>query len=405
MTAIDTHTVPSFEDHLTNAIQDVRRTLSDLLVPTGLDPSEPQEMARRLRISRNLTWKISKVICCRDIFEAFQHLPGEEGLDILLRATRAAGATEDAAARVRLAQRELDRVIEIHTGDRATLDLIVENLGGVGSSERLEASRKTAFRGNSGVWGVQAKARSTVLMQAPSPKDPDLLDLVTIGGILDFRRLRQNVRWPLFRPRYYQADGEAHEVEQEAIDPAFAGPSGPKLLGQFCSPMPLAIDRVPEGKSFVYELADAPLGNMGTVTAFLGTIARRAAPRYRLPGDTHANFSAQLSMPAEMLLFDVFLHRDLDAWGEPESFLYGQLYGSEPRIGDFRIPVGEKAELVPGRPPAIHTSVVPQHERVIDYAMQRLGWNLRDFRVWRLMVKYPPMHSMAVMRFSLPPKP
>ncbi len=404
MTALDTHPAPSFEDHLTTAIQDVRRTLGDLLSPTGLDPTEPQEMARRLKISRNLTWKISKVICCRNIFEAFQHLPGDEGVDILLRAAQTAGATSEAVQRVRVAQRELDRIIEIHTGDRATLDLIVENLGGIGSAERLEASRKTAFRGNSGVWGVQAKARATLLIQAPSQDNPDLLDLVTVGGILDFRRLRPNVRWPIFRPRMYRGDGELVEVHDNALDPAFDGKAGPKLLGEFCTPMPLAMEAIPEGKGVVYELAEAPLGNMGTVTAFLGTFARAAAQRYAMPDDQYGDFSAQLSMPAETLLFDVAIHRSME-WADPETFVYGHLSGTEPRVQPFRIPVGEKPELLPGRPPAIHTSIVPQYERVVDYTMNRLGWSLRDFKVYRLILRYPPMHSSAVMRFMLPERP
>ncbi len=402
MTAFQSQPVPAFEEHLTTAFQEVRRTLGELLAASGLDPTEPQEMARRLKVSRNLTWKISKVVCGRDLFEALQHLPGDEGLEILVKAARQAGAGEESAERVRVAQRELDRLVEIHTGDRATLDLILDNMGGAGSAERLEQSRKLAYRGNSGVWGVQAKARMSTLIMMPAKSNPDLIDAAQVGGIIDFRRLRPNVCWPLFRPRLYTSDGELRPMVEEAIDPAFAGAEGPKLMSEFCTPMPLGLRRVPEGKSFFFELEETAIGNTGSITCFIGTVLRAVGPIHRSGDELTADFSAQISMPAEMLQLDICLHRSLDVWGHPESFLFGQLHGTEPRVQPYRIPVGERAEMLPGVPPLIHSTVMGNYERLMAYTFERLGWAQREFRVFRLMLRYPPMHSTAVMRFTLP---
>ncbi|MGD9690097.1 MAG: hypothetical protein AB7K52_10630 [Phycisphaerales bacterium] len=403
MATVAPETPPPFEEHLTSAFQDLRSALERLLVSAGVDPSEPQEAARRLGLNRNLTWKLARVINGSDLYEALQHLPGSEGLDIIQRAASAAGVKDPLVSEVRSAQKAFDRVVEVHTGDRATLDLILDNMGS--SAERLEESRRLAFRGNSGVWGAQARVRVTSCIVAPSPDRPDMVDSVMIAGVVDFRRLRPNVRWPLFRPRVYTGTGETRVSPAEAIDPAFQGAAGPMFLGGFCRPFPPPVLAVPDGDSVVYELAEAPVGNTGAVTCYLGSLVRCTGERYATPDDPVADLSAQVSMPAEHLLFDLLLHRDLQDWGEPETFVIGQLLGSEPRVSPYRIPLGQRTELIAGQPPPLRCPQVPEYEEVMRFTLDRLGWSAREFRVLRLLVKYPPIHSSAVMRFRLPPPP
>ncbi|MFN9971672.1 MAG: hypothetical protein ACK58T_17465, partial [Phycisphaerae bacterium] len=62
----------SLEEHLTEAFEGLRRALEDAVRSAGMAPSQPQVMARKLAVSRNLTWKISKVVCHRDLYAALQ---------------------------------------------------------------------------------------------------------------------------------------------------------------------------------------------------------------------------------------------------------------------------------------------------------------------------------------------
>jgi hypothetical protein len=212
------------------------------------------------------------------------------------------------------------------------------------------------------------------------------------------------VRWPLFRPRVYNAGGDVAAPEV-AIDPAFAGSPGPKFLSEFCQPMPPPLVSVPDGDSVVFELAEAPVGNAGAVTCYLGWSVTPTGMRYATPGDPVADLSSQLSMPAEYLLYDMFMHRDLADWGDPETFVVGQLLGSDRRMAPYRIPLAQKAEPLPGQPPLLRCAQVPEYEDVMRYAFERLRLSQRDFRVLRLLVKYPPMHATVVMRFKLPENP
>lgn len=399
--------VPDFEEHLTVAFQQVRKSLDSVLSAAAVDASEPQEMARRLGVNRNLTWKLSKVLGGNDLYQSLQHLPGTEGIEILLRAARKAGVGSELLDGVRDAQRDFDRVVEIHTGDRATLDLILDSMGGAGSGERLEHSRKLSFRGNSGVWGIQARVRCTTSFVAPNRENPDLLDLGLIGGLVDVRRLRANIRWPLFRPSLYNDDGTpvASAPGEEAIDPAYADSPGPKLLGEFCSPNMPDVRASKTRRGWVYELMGGPIGNTGAFSCFFGTISRGVASRWRTDTDAFAELGSQASMPTEMMQFDVIAHRDLEFLMSPKLHYVGHVHGNEPGdIETHTIPVQETPAELSGVPPVMGTSLIPRYDELIAYAMKQLGWDMRDFRALRLTIKYPPMHASAMLRAELPRK-
>ena len=102
----------TFEEDLTGALGDLRGRLGEAIGSIGLAPGEPQEIARRLGISRNLTWKVSKVVCSEDVFEATQHMPGEEGIEILLNALGDAGVEAARIDAVRATTRRFDAVVE-----------------------------------------------------------------------------------------------------------------------------------------------------------------------------------------------------------------------------------------------------------------------------------------------------
>lgn len=399
-------TQPAFEEHLTSAFQNLRRSLDDAITGVGVAPSEPQDVARRLGVNRNLTWKVSKVVCSPDLYHALQHLPGSEGLDIFLGAVEKAGGSAESVAHVRKAQVEFDRVIELHTGDRATLELILDSMGGVGSAERLEQSRKLAFRGNSGVWGAQARVRATMVLMSPNADNPDKLDSGMVGGVFDFRRLRPNIRWPMFRPRWFHDDGTpwAHLPSAEAFDPTYANTSGPKLIGDFCSSDTAGIVLSNDSRGQAYVFEDGPIGNVGATTCVFGTVSRSVFPRYRTAEDAVGDLTTQILMPVESLMFDVVLHKDLE-YKPPEVIVRGHLDDPSSGILGMNIPIGERARELPGRPPVVATSLVPRYEELFDFVFERLSWNRRDFRVWRLTLAFPPMHSTVMLRFQLPERP
>lgn len=397
-----------FEEHLTKAFATLRDSLQSLLAVLEVDSATSPQIAKRLHLSRNLTWKVSKVLASHDLHEALQHLPGDAGIDLFLTAAEAHGAPPAAVRSVRDACRELDRVVEVHVGDRTTLDLYLDGMAGAGGQkDRLEHSRKLAFRGNSGIWGLQAKARVTAAFMAPSSSNPDALDSAMVGGIVGLRRLRPDVRWPLFRPQWYREDGAPQSVqpEGEAIDPAFSAPNTPRLIGDFCSTTNPPIRAVRDARGWIYELLEGRVGNTGAFTCFFGSIYRDTAPRYASPDDRTGEFASHVTLPFENLQLDLFVHRDLEFAMRPEVRTVGQFEGAPPRDDAMLAPISEQMRELSGRPPLVATPLAEGYDRLVARVFDRAGWAPRDFRALRLSIAYPPMNSTVIARFPLPERP
>ncbi|MCA9299565.1 MAG: hypothetical protein KDA28_10890, partial [Phycisphaerales bacterium] len=170
---------PRFETDCRDAVQNLRGALLDLYVAVGADPSRPQDVARRFRLNKNLTWKIAKIIQAEDALQAAPLVPGASGMDILISAMAEAAPNDDLVRQTRAALDRFERVIELHCGDRATLEMALDG----GDTRQLEKSRKLAFRGNCGLWGLQATARVTAQFIAPNDTNPDLLDAGQLTGL------------------------------------------------------------------------------------------------------------------------------------------------------------------------------------------------------------------------------
>ena len=93
-----------FSDDLKQVLQGLRGALTDALSTIGVDPARPQEVARRLGLHRNLTWKVSKIVTSTDVFSAVPHVPGRTGMQILDQALRKVGAPAGGLERIRSAK-------------------------------------------------------------------------------------------------------------------------------------------------------------------------------------------------------------------------------------------------------------------------------------------------------------
>jgi hypothetical protein len=227
-----------FQNHLRQTMVRLRRALTDLVMSVGGDPTQPQELSRRFSLDKSLAWKISKVVTEMDPGLAAPLLPRASGLSIFLRSLRKAGAPDETLNRVDRAIADFNRMVELHCGDRDTLDLML-GASTASASRRWEAHRRLSFRGNSATWGVQARVQLSAQFVAPSDVS-GLLDIAVLAGLIDFRRLRPEVPWAIAAMGAVTDDWAARSGGAvEAIDPAGLGPEGAPLMPEFCSrPLP-----------------------------------------------------------------------------------------------------------------------------------------------------------------------
>jgi len=400
---------PSFEPECRAAIDGVRVAMLDLYAHVGADPEMPQEVSRRFGVNKTLAWNVSKVMTVADPMESIPNLPGVSAFQSLLSAMERSGAERSIVDRARTAVLALDRTVERHVGDRATLELIVDGAS-PGSDDHLAQSRKFAFRGNSGLLGVQAKTRLMSVFMAPNASDPSRIDIAIVRGYMGLRRLRTAVRWPIFQLRAWGSDkGAISEDRWEPLESETGGNRGSGILTRFSNvgETDLEVLQTPNGTNFV--LAPGPIGNAGAIDCFVGDCARAAASKYRSEKDTTGEFGATISAPTEQLIFDLIVDESLDFALHPEVRAFFGIFmdESEESVPEGRLPLSVPRSVtpLPGRPPALATASVPQYSAIMQYVTQHMGWNGETLRGCRFTLAHPPLGSTILLRFKLPEAP
>lgn len=389
---------PIFEDHCRDVVLELRGALINLYRDVGSDPTCPQEVSRRFKLNKNLTWKLARIIQANDAFEAVPLIPGVGGLVIFFDTMAEAGASASLVQRAHEALRMYEQMIELHAGDRGALDLMLDSMGG--SDQRLLKSRKLAYQGNTGLWGLQAKTRITAQFLAPNDTDPTMLDAVQIAGLERVRRLRPVPRWKVFRIGRY-LDREAPS-DRFALDEGETGTPG--LMRSFCRGEMPQIYISEQNDGVFYELGEGPIGRTGEFSCYFGYAHRKFVTRY---AQSHGRGSlyAAVSMPVENVIFDMFVHRDMPEALRMESAIYGKPWSDSGEVDpSARLPIHESV-IDLGRGANVSTPLAGDYSGAVDLAFARMGWNPNDFHCLRLVVEYPPMPSTVAMSFDLPSAP
>ncbi|MBI1380245.1 MAG: hypothetical protein GC161_04065 [Planctomycetaceae bacterium] len=396
-----------FGESYVAALLGLRQGLERALRAAGADPSRPQDVSRSFGLNKNLAWKMARLVAATDPAAALRFVPGPAGLR-KIRDALSARAGPEATADLDRALWNFDHMVQAHAGDRGTLDILVQGLGHDRlEPETLEQARRLAFQGNSAIWGVQARAQISISILAPNREDPAWVDVVQVGGLVDFRRMRPDVRWLLFSSQSYSlTDGSSTAGVGEPLEPPPEGSRGAPLLAEFCS-TPLPHVEVLRGESETrYELPGGTIGNSSLLTCTYGVYTPRVGPRLGDDDDAWAEVGAHLLTPAEHLQTDVLLHRDL-GWGTPpELRLLGRLDGrpalSEAERAGRQVPFGERlADLGPGLM-GLSSAAIPRSEELVRYALGQLGWDASEFHAWRFSMPFPPVPTSVFLASRLP---
>lgn len=401
-------TPPSFSVHAHAVVRALRGAFSESLAAAGADPQDPQSISRRLGLNKNLSWKISKIVSVDDPSAALQQMPGAAGVKIFLSGLERAGVNAAHVQTAREAVQEYERLIEVHSGDRATLEMMGSELSPAGRQQRDEHHRKLLFQGASYVWGAQARVNLKVGIVGPSG-EPGMLDFASINALVDFRRIRPDVTWVMASRQSTNDDGTKMSTSaSEPIDPRFAGPDRAPLMGDFCSqPLP-ELRRVEGPECTSFELVEGPVGNTGALTCVVGAI-QRSIPYYRTPANEWGEHSARSDIPAELLLMDVFFHRDFTFASKPETALYSELGAAVLYPGRgrsrYRLPLNEPLQDLGIGPFPVAAPEVPRYSAMVQAAFARMGWDPAEFYGLRMKIAYPACPTAVVFRYPLPEAP
>jgi len=402
-----------FEEQARQTIHGVRSAVGKLVEALPCDGSQPRELAKALGIDKTLAWKFSRLIRVADPFAAANHVPGSAGVQIFLNAARRERVPApliDAAAE---SLKEFERLIDIHAADRASLEMMLASCARHGPDRAALTHRRAAFRANSFIWGVQAKTQLKTDFFCPAAAK-GMLDIATVRGFIDLRRIRANVPWVVARAKFMDDDGQQRRsLMRESIDPpsdSSEDDAPVPLLREFCTqPLP-RFRRVSRMQGFVDdEIVGGPVGNTAATTYVTGEVVRDAVPYYR---DEHNRFGesvARVHTPCEVLVLDQIVHESLFGDFDPLVSVCSELSGEMPppeHVQDrLVLPVSISVEYLGMGPAALHTPDVPRYVELGRHAFERLGWDGDRFRVHRLRLAYPPIPAAVAIVHELPERP
>lgn len=395
---------PRFEEHYADAVRHLRSALIESFLAAQADSESPRDAARTLGIDKTLAWKLGRIINEESIERVASSIPGANAVQLVIDAFARVGVDKEIIARVRSAFDEFDSMVEIHTGDREALGLLLDSMAFSGA-DRLVKSRKLAFRGNSGIWGAQARLRMNATFIAPNKEQPKLLDFAQIGGFLDFQRLRSDTAWPMFRLRDFNDDGT--EVTQSGRHPLVEdyNPKTPHLLEEFASGVDPDILVKDINSGLLYEIVGGPVGRTGLCSTFYGYADQALFGRYRDEHNDLGEVLCLVNLPIEMLMMDLIIHHSIAEEIEPEAVIYGRASGElnehEHRDRRSLLPISEKLKRL-GKNALLASPQIPRYPELAQLVFDRCGFDPSEFVTYRLMIPYPPMTSTVSIRFTLP---
>lgn len=392
----------SFSNDAHEVVRGLRVAFSELLVSIGADPSTPGSISEHLGLNKNLAWKLTKIISAEDPAAALEQMPGPPGIRILLKGIEKTKAEPPLVQTARDAISDYERLIEVHTGDRATLDMMGSNLATKGRQTRDEQHRKLLFQGSSYVWGAQTRTLLKIGMMMPSARE-GCVDLANVNSFIDFRRIRPDVSWIMSRRSSTNDDqhtGNAYSLEP--LDRAFApNDEVAPLIPAFCSdPLP-TLRRVMDHDAESFELTEGPAGNTGALTCTAGTM-HRELPMYGSPENRWGTHIARCEVPSELMIVDMLFHRDLAFAMHPIVELYSDVAGMTSTHVRTKLHLSEQLmDLGVSRTPP-PTPQFTRYRAMIDWLMERTGLKYNDFHAFRIKIAFPAFPTALEIKHPLP---
>ena len=384
------------------ALSALRKAVETLASDIEVDPLKPQEVARRLKLNKNLTWKFARILLVEDCMDAIPMVPGPEGFDIFARGFERMKAPAQHIAALREAASEFERVVERHFGTRAELEFALD---GLRSDGNLEQPRRMAFRGASGVFGVQAATRVVAHFVVPNASDPTTGDLALVAGLSGLRRLRPMPKLPVFRA-----------VRSGPLDPArrplITSPTGDEndfILSKYTSIPHGEVTSTSSDGRFSVHLGGGPVGRIGDAELFFGTLAERAFNLVRRPPDVRNELVTNVSIPCESLVCDLFVHRSIRGLETLRASMHATLSGPLPLDEELRevvrLPIQCDPVAVEDLDRAMQRPRVARYGEIIRDALAALGRDAGEFQLFRVALDYPPMPSALLLRWDLAESP
>jgi hypothetical protein len=403
----DTATSSAIESRVWRVGQALSRALAELIADLPGPPRQPVELARILRINKDLARKVLLASRAGDPIAATALMPGPEGLRLVLGEARKK-ARQPVVQSAQSAVDEFDALLREVVGGRAELDALI-SAWLPETRERLELGHKRAlFKAVANLKGAFAKLSLTSAVVVPSSNDPTTCDIAITLGLVRLRRLRPGA--PIHRCVGTLGPGQDKERHQTFDGQTVDALRANTCLKEFCSQPTPELTVLQTGHMVRYFVGGDGVGPGCEMDLFFGEVLAGFLRRYKDPNNPRRTaISGIAEVPAKTLIFDLLLHDDVYPNREPELNIYDTtLRGvAEPndrgRDSD-RLDLRESVQFLGRGIRSFRLPEVPRYLELLEHVCRLRGWDPSAFRCHRCRVAYPFYGSQVNMAFD-PPLP
>ncbi|UYV13407.1 MAG: hypothetical protein NCW75_03770 [Phycisphaera sp.] len=397
----------TFQDDAAAVVAEIRDLFAQVIETKCRPGSGLPEICEGFGIHRKLAWQLTKVAYGDDPFFAARYMPTPKGIETWIRSAAEHGIDRDLLDSVREASAKFEHLIETHAGNRTAMDMLLESCVAEPSEDIDTRWRQRAFEGNSYIWGVQARSMLSCSILAPSKDRRGWMDMAQARSLIDLRRTRPGTRWMIGQAVVFREGSAPDTPDREPLDAETARiTGGVPVLGSFTTnPLP-NLERRETGTGLLLdELLPGEIGQAGQLTITTGEVVRNLAPAYAIEDGDRALFSTGVSTPAEVLIYDHFVHKDLFGAVERELCVFGELGRPFTSDEQDRLRVPEQIQPMGSGLSNVHTPDVPGYAKLLRHAFSKCDWNPTDFALHRVRMAYPPLTTSVMIRHELPAAP
>lgn len=368
-------------------------------------------MSRHLSVVRNTCQRVVTALSEPATADVLVRLPGVRGLEQFTEGFEQAGTDAATLAATTAAIRQFESFLKEVGGSQSKLAERIEATPGRDGDGAVQApireaalAREQLCGAAARVMGRQCDAKVVIYMFQPHPTDPNSFERVLAHGEVG-QRIGADPMPFAFRA------GDTRFEEKRVKGKIFAsldeipahGHTPNAILEEFCSdPLPLVTSRGSEGQlvQMVDHKALTPEMALDVI------IANRSVHPVKIPDTDKPSLDEVWTLqfyPARHLVFDVYLHRDMERQFRPtiDVQLWSPNLDTHPADRWItRFPSGPRLQLLGHHFDDAYTDAYPRHAELTRYLFDRVGWKHSNFVGFRCEVAFPIWRSGYCIRFE-----
>ncbi len=324
-------------------------------------------------------------------------LPGIDGLRQVLDGMKRAGCDDADIETAQSAVEAFAQLIQSLAGSqtRLTERLNISTSGSAtanGQAPGDEASREQVYRAASTLTGRSCELTMSLYAFRVAPDDPATLERALTKGLIGSVVTPGGLPMILSSGDTVRSDEEIRRLRALNQEGELRGRTPEAILKPFTSdPLPMVTSRSRKGK--LYQVIDpAKVGPERPVDVVTALKARHPLMDAQTGRSTLDAVWSIVNCPSAKLIFDVYLHQDMERWFRPsiDALLWvPDLNIDEDDKWIMRVPSGPKMQLLGRGLGGAASPLWSRHAELSAYFFDYLGWNSEEFVGFRCEVQYP----------------